>query len=73
MICVTIDNGRNNTVGESCSSAHQAASRFVEYHIDVLNFVLRKCLTGACVSGDINKSFQFVTITDSKFSNKVLV
>ena len=73
MICITIDNGSNNTVGGSCQSAHQAKSRFTVHHIDMVSCVHRKCQTRAGVSGDINKSFECVTITDSKFSNRVLV
>ena len=32
-----IDNGINNTVCESCYSAHQALSRFSELHIDMVS------------------------------------
>ena len=73
MICITIDNGRNNTVRRSCYSAHHAVSRFTKYHIDMVSCVHRKCQTRAGVSGDVNKSFECITITDSQFSNRVLV
>ena len=68
------DNGSNNTVAGSCYSAHQAVCRFAEHHIDMDSCVHRKCNTRAGVLGNIyNKSFECVTITDSKFSNRVLV
>ena len=73
LICITIDNGSNNTVGGSCYSAHQAVSRFAEHHIDMASCIHRKCHTRAGVSRDITKSFKCVTITESKFSNRVLV
>ena len=57
--------GTNNTVGGSCYSAHQAVSRFAEHHIDMASCVHRKCQIRAGVSGDINKSFKCVTMTDS--------
>ena len=60
-------------LGLSCYSAHQAVSRFAEQHFDMVSCVSRKCQTRAGVSGDINKSFECVTITGSKFSNTVLV
>ena len=63
----------NNTVWGSCYSAHQAVRRFAEHHIDMVSCVHRKCQTRAGVSGDINKSLEHVPITDSKFSNRVLV
>ena len=74
MICLTIDKGSNNTVGESCYSAHQAGSRFEE-HLIVWPYscVHCKCQTRAGLSGDINKSFEGVTITDTKFSKRVLM
>ena len=59
----------NNTVGGSYYSAHQVVSKFVEHHIDMVSCVHHKCQTRAGVSGDINKTFEGVTITDSKFSN----
>ena len=73
LICITIANGSNNTVGGSCCSAQQAVSRFAEHHIDMVSCVHRKCQTRAGVSGDINQSFECVTITDSKFSNRGVV
>ena len=57
-----------NTVGGSCYSAHQAVSNFAEHHIDMVS-----CPTRAGVSGCINRWFECVTITDSKFSNRELV
>ena len=36
MISIAIDNGRNNTVGGGCYSAHQAASKFAEHNIDMV-------------------------------------
>ena len=41
------------------------------YYIDMVSSVQRK--TRAGVLGDINKSFESVTIADSKFSNRELV
>ena len=73
MICITIGNGSNNTVGGSCHSAHQAEGRFTDHNINMVSCVHRKCQTRAGVSRDINKSFECVTITDSKFSNSVSV
>ena len=60
MICVTIDNGSNNTVGGSRHSAHQAEGRFEEHHINMVFCVHRKCQTRAGVLGGINKSFECV-------------
>ena len=74
MLCITIDNDSNNTVERSCHSAHQAVSRLTECHIYMMiSCVHRKSQCRAGVSGDINKSFECVTITDSKFYNRVLV
>ena len=67
MICITIDNGSNNTVGGSCYSAHQAVSKFAEHHIDMVSFIQGKCQIRAGMSGDVNKTLECVTITDSKF------
>ena len=39
----------------------------------MVSCVHRKCQIRAGVSGDVNKTFECVTITDSKFSNRVLV
>ena len=39
MICITVDNGSNNTVGGSCHSVDQAVSRFTEDHIDMVSCV----------------------------------
>ena len=72
MICIAIDNGSDNTVGESYYSAYQAVGKFEEHHIDMVSCVHRKYQTRAGVSGDVNKMLECVTITDSKFSNKVL-
>ena len=72
-MCITIGNAKNNTVGGSCYSAHQAVSKFAEHQIDMASCVHRKCPTRAGVSGDVNKTFECVTITDGKFSHRVLV
>ena len=62
IICVAINNSSKKTVGGSCCSAHQAE------HICLspqwISFVHRKCQTRAGVSGDINKSFECITIYD---------
>ena len=55
MICIVIDNGSNNTVGESCYSSHQAVSKFAEHQIDLVSCVHRKCQIRAGVSVDVNK------------------
>ena len=73
MISIAIDNGRNNTVGGGCYSAHQAVSKFAEHNVDLVSRVHRKCLTRAGVSGDVYKTLQCITKTDSKFSHRVLV
>ena len=73
MICIAIDNGSDNTVGGSYCSAHQAVGKFEEHHIDMVSCVHRKCQTRAGISGDDNKMLECVTITDSQFSNRVLV
>ena len=67
MICIAIDNGRNNTVRGSCYSAHKAVRKFVEHHIDMVCCIHRKCQTRAGVSWDVNKALECVTITDRKF------
>ena len=67
MICIAIDNGRNNTVEGMRCSAHQAVSKVAEHHIDMVSCVNRKCQTRAGVSEDIYKTFECVTITVSKF------
>ena len=72
MICIAIDNGSNNTVGGSYYSAHQAVGKFDEYQIDMVSCVHRKCQTRDGVSGDVNKTFECVTINDSKFSTRAL-
>ena len=72
MICIAVDDGSDNTVGESYYSAHQAVRRFAEHHIDMVSCVHCKCQTRAGVSGDVNKTLKCVTITDSKLSNRVL-
>ena len=71
-MCIAIDNGSHNTVGGSNYSAHQAVGKFTEYHIDKVSCVHRKCQIRADASGDVNKTLECVTITDSKFSNIVL-
>ena len=72
MISIAIDNGSNNTVGGSYYSAHQAVSKLAQHHIDMVSCVHRKCQTRAGVSVDVNKTLECVTITDSKFYNRVL-
>ena len=73
MICIAIvDNGSDNTVEGSYYSAHQALGKFAEHHLDMVSCVHRKCQTRAGVSGDINKTLECVSITDSKLSNRVL-
>ena len=75
MICIAIDNDSDNTVGGSTLlylSAHQAVGKFAEHHIDMVSCVRRKCQTRAGVSRDVNKTQECVTITDSKYSNRVL-
>ena len=72
MICIDIDNGSDNTVGGSYYSAHEAVGKFEEHHIDMVSCGHRKCQTRAGVSGDVNKTLERVTITDSQFSNRVL-
>ena len=72
MICIAIDNGSYNTAEGSCYPAHQAIGKFAEHHIDMVSCVYRKCQTRAGVSGDVNKIPECVTITESKFSNRVL-
>ena len=72
MICITIDNGSDNTVEGSYYSAHQAVGKFAEHYIDMVSCVHRKCQTRAGVSGDINKTLECVTITESKLSNRAL-
>ena len=58
MICITIDNGSNNTELQAATrSVHQAVSRITEHRIDMVSCFHRKCQTRAGVSGDINKSF----------------
>ena len=34
---ITIDNGRHNTIGGGCYSAHQAVSKFAEHNIDMVS------------------------------------
>ena len=72
MICISIDNDSDNTVGGSYNSAHQDVSKFAEHNIVMVSNVHRKCQTRAGVSGDVNKTPECVTLTDSKFSNRVL-
>ena len=44
-ICITIDNGSSNTVGESCYSAHQTVSRFAEDHSDMVQKIIHKTIS----------------------------
>ena len=69
---IAIDNGSDNTVGGSCYSAHRAVGKFAEHHIDMVSCIHRRCQTRTGVSGDVNKTIECVTITDSKLSNRVL-
>ena len=69
----------NTTDGGSNYSAHKAVDKFAEHRIDMVSCVHRKCQTRACVSGDVNRdelvylgTLERITITDSKFSNRVL-
>ena len=68
MICIAIimffaiGNGSNNTVGGSYHSAHQAAGKFAEHHIDMVSCVHRKCRTRAGASGDVNKTHKNVPL-----------
>ena len=72
MICIDIDNGSANTVGGSYYSAYQAVGKFAEHHINMVSCVQHKYQTRAGVSGDVNKTLECVTITDSKCSKRVL-
>ena len=75
-IRIAIDNGSNNTVGGSDYSIHQAVSKFSEHkhrYSQLASCVDRKCQNRAGVSGDVDKTFECVTITDCMFSNRVLV
>ena len=56
-----------------CYSAHQAVRKFAEHNINMVSWVSRKCQTQAGVSGNVYKTLECVTKTDSKFSNRVLV
>ena len=73
MISIAIDNGRHNTVGGCCYSAHHPVSKFAEHNIDMVSWVRRKCQTRAGVYGDVYKTLECVTKTDSKFPIRVLV
>ena len=72
MICIAIENGSDNTAGGSYYSPYQDVGKFVEHHIDMVSCGHHKCHTRAGVSGDINKTLECATITDSKLSNRVL-
>ena len=72
MICIAIDNGSDNTVGGGYYSAHQAVGEYTEHNIGMVSCVHRKCQSRTGVSGDVNKTLECVTITDSKLSNRVL-
>ena len=60
-------------LGEAITLLIKLQAKFAEHHIDIVSCVHRKCQTRAGVSGDVNKTRECVTITDSKFSNRVLV
>ena len=63
----------DNTVGGGHYPAHQAVCKFAEHNIDMVSWISRKCQTWAGASGDANKTLECVTITDTQFSNRVLV
>ena len=71
MICIAIDNGRDNTVEGSSYSSHKAVNKFAEHNIDMVSCVHRKYQTRAGVSWDVNKTLDCVTKTDSMFPNRV--
>ena len=73
MICIIVYNESHITAGWSCHSAYQAVSRFMEDHINMVSCGHRKCQTRAGVSRNIIKSFEFVSVTDNKFYNRVMV
>ena len=73
MIRIAFDNGRNNTVGGGCYSAHQGVSTFAEHNIDMVSRVRHKCQTRSGVSGDVYKTLECVTKTDSISFLRVLV
>ena len=80
---ITIYNGNNNPVGSSCFSAHQAVSKFSEYYIIIyghavvsianakLQLVYRRTLINRLFSTAWYECIT-ITVTDSKFSNRVL-
>ena len=72
MICIAIDNGSDNTVVGSYYPANQAVGKFAKHLIDRVSCIHHKYQTLAGVSGDVNKTVECVTITDSKFSNRIL-
>ena len=53
-------------LGEA-GTLHQALSKFAEHNIDMVSWVHRKCQTRAGVSGDVLKTLECVTKTESKF------
>ena len=54
-------------------SAHQAVRKYAEHHIDMVGCVHRKWQNRDGVSRDVNKTLECVTITNSKFLNRVMV
>ena len=50
---------------------HIDEHHIAEHHIDMASCVHCKCRTQADVSGDVNKTLECITITDSNFSNRV--
>ena len=66
VICITVDNSSDNTVGGSCCSVHQAVNGFPEDHIDMISSVHRRCQTRASESGHINEPSECVTIAGDK-------
>ena len=55
-----------------CHPTHQSVGWFPKDHLHVISWFHCKYKTEACVSKNINKSFECVTITDSKSPDGVL-
>ena len=71
MICISIHNGGHNTAGEAVTLL-KADLRSTTL-IWSVEFIANDRLDRAGVSVDINKSFEWITVTDSQFSSRVLV
>ena len=70
-MCNAVDNRSNNTIEGSCHPTHQAVSSFLKDHLCVqLSSLEVPYYSG---SMNFNKSFEWVTINDSKFVAVVLV